>query len=42
MREAIKLMQRDYDNPVSPTGPNPASILGPVTITSDGRQRPMQ
>ncbi|HEU4787787.1 MAG TPA: hypothetical protein VFS57_10270, partial [Gemmatimonadaceae bacterium] len=40
--EAIKLMQRDYVNPGSARGPDPARVLPPVTITLDGRRRPMQ
>lgn len=39
--EAIKAMQRDYVNPGSARGADPAKVLGPVTITLDGRQRPM-
>lgn len=36
----IKLIQRNYINPGSTSGPNPDMILNPVTIVLDGRNRP--
>jgi hypothetical protein len=38
--EQIKLMQRNYVNPGSASGPDPAKVLNPFTITLDGRYRP--
>jgi hypothetical protein len=36
----IKLIQRNYVNPNSRRGPDPAKILNPVAIVLDGRNRP--
>lgn len=36
----IKFIQRNYINPGSMSGPNPAKILNPVTIVLDGANRP--
>jgi hypothetical protein len=38
--ETIKLIQRNYVNPGSARGPDPAKMLNPVTIVLDGRSRP--
>lgn len=38
--ELIKLIQRNYVNPGSRRGPDPAKILNPVLIVLDGRNRP--
>ncbi|MDE3186197.1 MAG: hypothetical protein KGM96_01570 [Acidobacteriota bacterium] len=38
--EIIKFIQRNYINPGSVSGPDPAKILNPVTIVLDGRNRP--
>ena len=40
--EAIKLLQRNYINPGSARGPDPARILNPVALVLDGRRRPTQ
>jgi hypothetical protein len=37
----VKFIQRNYINPGSTTGPDPAKILNPVVIVFDGRNRPM-
>jgi hypothetical protein len=36
----IKLIQRNYVNPGSARGPDPAKLLNPVAIVLDGRTRP--
>lgn len=38
--ETMKLIQRDYMNPGTTRGPDPAKVLSPVTIVLDGRDRP--
>jgi hypothetical protein len=40
--ESIKLLQRNYINPGSARGPDPARILNPVALVLDGRRRPAQ
>ena len=39
--ELIKLIQRNYVNPGSRRGPDPAKILNPVMVVLDGQPRPM-
>lgn len=39
--EIIKFIQRNYVNPGSRSGPDPARILNPVALVLDGRSRPM-
>jgi hypothetical protein len=39
--EIVKLIQRNYVNPGSRRGPDPAKILNPVAIVLDGQSRPM-
>jgi hypothetical protein len=38
--ETLKLMQRNYINPGSTVGPNPALVLNPLAVILDGRARP--
>jgi hypothetical protein len=38
--ETIKLIQRNYVNPGSRRGPEPAKLLNPIAIVLDGRARP--
>jgi len=38
--EVIRMIQRNYINPGSASGPDPAKLLNPVAIVLDGRHRP--